>query len=268
VFVGIELIGYHANEVKEPQRNFPRAVITAAAIIVLIYVAASLSIAVVVPKSSLSLTAGVMEAIELFMRSYDLDPLTPWFAFLIMTGVCAQASTWIIGPPRGIKVPAEDGYIPPFLAKTNSNDAPCGALIVQAIAVSIVSLTFLFMPSINSAIWLLIALLVQIYIMMYLMLFISAVRLRYSQPDVIRPYKIPGGKPGMWIIAGIGFATCFFMFLTGFWPKVATKTSGQVVLYEVFLIAGIAVVCSPAFIFYKLRKPGWKKAAMDNDRCS
>lgn len=262
VFVGIELIGYHAGEVKNPQRNFSRAIFLAAGIIIMVYVAASLSIAIVIPQTSLSLTAGVMEAMAAFMHAYHLDWLTPWIAFLIMVGVCAQASTWITGPARGIEAPASDGYIPPILARTNQSGAPCGALFIQAAAVTLVTLFFLFMPSVNSAMWLLIALLVQVYILMYFLMFAAAIRLRYTRPDVKRSYQIPGGKPGIWLVAGIGFLSCFFTFLTGFWPKAGIDTTGKIILYEVFLIGGMVTVCAPAFIFYAVHKPEWKIKAI------
>ncbi len=261
VFVGIELIGYHANEVKDPQRNFPKAIMFAGIVIFLLNIIGALSIAIVVPKDNLSLTAGIMEAIEAFLRAYNLHHFTPWIAALTALGTCAMASTWIPAPAKGVEVPAREGYLPPFFAKDNRNNMPVGALIIQALAVTIVALAFLFMPSINSAMWLLIALVVQIYILMYFLMFIAAVRLRYTQPDVKRSYRIPGGNAGMWIVAGIGFLTSLFTFLTGFWPKQGINTVGKIIMYEAFLIGGMIIVCAPAFIFYALRKPSWKKEA-------
>ena len=38
------------------------------------------------------------------------------------------------------------------------------------------------------------ALTTQILVMMYIMIFAAAIRLRYTQPDAPRAYKIPGGK--------------------------------------------------------------------------
>lgn len=266
VFVGIELVGYHANEVKDPQRTFPKAILISGIIIFLLNIIGALSIAIVVPKADLSLTAGIMEAMESFLKAYHLHQLTPWIALLTAIGTCAMASTWIPAPAKGVEVPAKEGYIPPFFAKNNRNGMPTGALIVQAIAVTIVALAFLLMPSINSAMWLLIALVVQIYILMYFMMFIAAIRLRYTQPDVERAYRVPGGNAGMWIVAGIGFLTSLFTFLTGFWPKAGIDTPKEIILYEAFLIGAIIIVCAPAFIFYAKRKPAWKKTAEEQDR--
>ena len=128
---------------------------------------------------------------------------------------------------------------------------------------TVVSLAFLLMPSINSAIWLLIALLVQIYVCMYILIFISVIRLRYTKPDVKRSYKIPGGKPGIWIVGGLGLLTCLFIFFTGFWPKAGLDTGGEIIAFEAFLIVGMIAVCCPAFIFYSIRKPDWRAHSKD-----
>lgn len=253
VFVGIELLGFHANEVQKPQRNFPRAIFIAALIIVLLNIIGALSIAIVVPKKDLQLTAGIMEAIDSFLKTYNLHSLTPVIAILTAFGTCAMASTWIAGPAKGVEVPAKEGYLPKVFAKDNKHGIPTSALIMQAVAVTVVSVVLLFMPTINSAMWLLIALVVQIYILMYFMMFIAAIRLRYTQPDVKRAYKVPGGNIGMWVIAGIGFLTGLFTFLTGFWPKSDMDLSG-IILYEAFLIGGIIIMCAPAFIFYARSK--------------
>jgi hypothetical protein len=47
---------------------------------------------------------------------------------------------------------------------------------------------------------------VILYLIMYLLMFAAAIYLRYSQPNRPRPYRIPGGTAGMWIIGGAGFA--------------------------------------------------------------
>ena len=54
--------------------------------------------------------------------------------------------------------------------------------------------------------------------MMYFFVFITVIKLRYSQPDTHRPYKVPGGKIGIWIIAGCGALSSLFTIAIGFVP--------------------------------------------------
>ena len=42
------------------------------------------------------------------------------------------------------------------------------------------------------------------------------IKLRYTQPDLKRSYKVPGGKMGMWLIAGVGFLAVAFSSIVTF----------------------------------------------------
>ncbi|PPJ44606.1 amino acid permease, partial [Rhizobium sp. KAs_5_22] len=70
--------------------------------------------------------------------------------------------------------------------------------------VTILSALFLFMPSVNGSYWLLTALAAQLYMLMYFIMFAAAIKLRISEPNHHRPFKIPGGIAGMLFVAGVG----------------------------------------------------------------
>ena len=64
---------------------------------------------------------------------------------------------------------------------------------------------FVVLPSVQAAYQILSQLTVILYLIMYLLMFAAAIYLRYSQPNRPRPYRIPGGDIGMWLIGGVGF---------------------------------------------------------------
>ena len=114
------------------------------------------------------------------------------------------------------------------------------------------------MPTVSSAYWILTALTAQLYLIMYLLMFLSALVLRYKRPDVHRPYRIPWGNFGMWLVAALGLSGGLFTLFIGFFPPSQLET-GNLLFYESFLILGILVMCGAAFVIYGLRKPGWVK---------
>ena len=110
---------------------------------------------------------------------------------------------------------------------------PGNLLITQAWIVTVLSLLFVLMPSINSAYWILTVLVAQVYLVMYIIMFSAAIKLRYSHPKVKRAYKIPGGNWGMWIVAGFGILSSFCALVIGFFPPAQIPT-GNVTFYATF----------------------------------
>lgn len=255
---GMEMSAVHALEVKQPSKDYPRAILLSAIVILILYALGSLAISMVVPKEMLNLASGAMEAFTYFLEGYHLKWLLPVIAIAMTIGGLGAMSTWIVGPTKGVLASAIDGDLPPFFQKVNEKNMPVALLITQGIMVSLLSLVFLFMPSVSSSYWILSNLTVLLYLLMYILMFISAIILRYKFPNTPRPYKIPGGNLGMWIVAGIGLLGSLLVFFLGFVPP-SQVTIGNIVPYESFLIGGIVFFCLVPIIIYLCRKRSWKK---------
>jgi len=254
---GIEMSSVHAQEVKNPQTDYPKAILISVVIILIIAILGSLSIAMVVPKTKILLTAGVMEAFQAFFTAYNIQGVVPILAALIALGSITMISTWMVGPSKGLLAAADDGNLPPMLQKMNKNGMPTHILITQSVIISLLALVFVFMPSINSSYWILTDLTSQLYLVMYVLMFVSAIKLKYSKPNVKRAYSVPGGKTGMWIVAGLGILACLFAFFIGFVPPAQVQTGGEVT-YDGFLGGGVVVACLAAVLIHHFRKPNWK----------
>jgi glutamate:GABA antiporter len=254
---GMEVAAFHASEAKNPQKDYPKAILLATIVILVVFIFGTLSIAIVVPATKVSLVAGLMQALSAFLIPFHLGWAVKVIGGLIVIGALAMLSTWIVGPSEGLLATAEHGALPPSLRKLNKNNMPVVILIIQAIIGSIFSLVFLFMPGVSSAYWILTDLTAQLTALIYLLMFSAAIYLRFSQPNIPRPYKIPGGKTGMFIVAGLGILASLFTLFIGFVPPDQLKT-GSTLFYECFLIIGIIVLSLPPFLFYHFRKPSWK----------
>ncbi|MBU6446372.1 MAG: amino acid permease, partial [Verrucomicrobia bacterium] len=261
---GMELSAVHAGEVENPQKDYPRAMLIAVMIIIVLSLLGSLAISVVVPVKKLSLIAGVMEAFAVFFQAYHLEWMTPILAALIVIGALSMISTWIVGPSKGLMVTAHQGDLPPICQKVNAEKMPVNLLYFQAILVTILSCVFLFMPSVSSSYWILTALTTQLYLFMYLLMFISAIVLRYKRAQVVRAYRIPGGKnAGMWLVSGLGIVGCVFSILIGFIPPKQLST-GSLIFYELFLGGGMFVMCVVPWIVELFKTKKW--VAFDDEQ--
>jgi len=257
-FAGMEMSAVHAKDVKNPQKNFPRAILLSASIIIILSILGTLAIAIVIPEKKISLVSGGMEAIAFFLRSYNLGWAVPVIAFMVAFGALGAMSTWTAGPSKGLLAAAQDGDFPPILHKINKHNMPVGMLVFQGIIVSILGIVFLLMPNVNSSFWILLALTSQLYLLMYVIMVAAGIRLRYKKPDVHRAYKIPGGKFGMWLTAGVGFVSSALAIFIGFFPPDQLET-GSPLFYVLFLVFGMILFCAAPFIILLFKKPSWNE---------
>jgi amino acid transporter len=262
-FAGMEVAAVHAHEVKNPQKTFPKAILMASVIIALIFILGAVSIAIIIPNENISLTAGIMETFDKIFTTFNVSWLIPIIAILVAPGMIAQILSWIGGPSKGLLVTAEHGMLPPFFQKTNEQDIPENILWIQGGIVTVLSLVFLIMPSVSSSFWILSALTVQVYLIMYLLLFISAIVLKYKEPKVKRAFKVPGGKIGMWIFAGLGIIASLSALLLGYFPPSQLKT-GNILFFEGFLIIGLILMAGAPLIIYIFKKPEWAPKNLNN----
>jgi putative glutamate/gamma-aminobutyrate antiporter len=255
---GLEMSAVHARDVENPQKNYPKAILLSAILVLGLYVLGVLAIAVVIPQKQISLVAGSLQAFSFFVNSYGLNWLTPVIAALLAFGAFGTLSTWIAGPSKGLLGAAQSGDLPPYFRKLNKHGMPVALLISQGVIVTIFSLIFLVMPTVSSAYWILNAMVAQLYLVMYILMFAAAIKLRYKRPNVVRAYKIPGGKLGIWLVAGLGLIGSAATFFIGFFPPAQIPT-GNTVFYVTFLFLSIVLACFAPTIILWFKKPNWSK---------
>ncbi len=255
---GMEMSAVHAKNVRDPARDYPKGIFLSAMLILIFSTLGSLAIASIVPAKEIQLASGSMEAFSYLFKAFKMPWAIPIIAAVTTFGALGMMSTWVIGPCRGLLATAEDGDLPPILHKANKQGMPISILIAQAVIVTILSLVFLFMPTVSSSYWVLLALSSMLYMIMYVMMFIAAIVLRYKHPNVPRAYKIPYGNIGMWVVSVLGIIGASFGFFVGFLPPSQIDT-GKLIILECFLIGGVLVFTILPLAIYALRKPSWAK---------
>jgi glutamate:GABA antiporter len=261
-FAGMEMAGFHALETRNPRRDYPRAMLLASVIIVGFSLAMSLSIALVVPAHEISLLSGAMQAAQDMLDRLGIGELVKPVAILLVLGGVAHLTPWILGPAKGLAAVARGGHLPPLLGRMSGNGVPVQGLLVQAVGGTVFCLLFLFLPDANTTYGALTAMTAQVIVIMYVLIFASVIRLRYTQPDTERGYRIPGGTLGVWFIAGAGIVACAFAFVAGFFPpgEWPSMDTGQRLTYYAVLLGGFALLTAPPFLLRVLRREGWPAA--------
>lgn len=251
--LGMEMSAVHAEEVKNPQRDYPRALFFSTIIIFSTLVFGSLAIIIVVPDSKLSVVSGFIDAYAIFFNAYNMPWMTSVTALLIVIGGLSGVSAWINGPTKGLLVSARDGSIPKMFSKVNKHHAPVNILIAQGIIFTLISSVLGFFENINASYWILSALCNQLALLVYIFMFAAAIKLRYSKPEQRGAYRIPGGKIGIWLVAGVGIICCSATIIIGFAPPSQIPIKNTV-FFEAFLICGFFLFVLLPWIFAKTRK--------------
>ncbi len=255
---GMEMSAVHAKEVRSPKKDYPKGIFLSAILILAFSTLGALAIAVIVPNQEIQLASGGMEAFRYLFNAVGMSWAVPIVAGITTFGALGMMSTWIVGPSRGLYATAEHGDLPPIFQKANRHNMPTNILITQGIIVSILTFVFLFMPTVNSSYWALVALAALLYMIMYILMFISAIVLRYKKSEVIRTYKIPYGKLGIWIVCLFGIFGSGFGVVISFFPPSQFDT-GSLVILETFLIGASVIFCTIPFLIFACRKPHWLK---------
>jgi putative glutamate/gamma-aminobutyrate antiporter len=261
-YAGMEMNAIHVKEVENPSRNYPIAILMAAAGTVAIFVLGTLAIAFIIPKADINLTQSLLVAYGDMFRWAGLGWLVPVVAVALAVGVLAGVVTWVAGPSSGLLTVAKAGYLPRFWQKTNKHGMATHILLVQAILVSALSIMFVVLPSVQAAYQILSQLTVILYLIMYLLMFAAAIYLRYSQPNRPRPYRIPGGDIGMWLIGGLGFLGSLLAFVLSFIPPGQISVGSPTTYVEILIGLTVLFVIMP-FVIYAVRKPHWRDPETD-----
>ncbi len=263
LFAGVEVQGARANLMHNPSRDFPEAMILSSIVVFVLFTFGSLAVATIIPIKQLSLTAGIMQAYKTSLDMFHIGWLVPVAAAVLAVGALGQIVTWAGGPSRALLQTAENGELPPWFSKTNGRGAPQIILVLQAVVVSVLGAFYLVFPNPSAAFYLLSAMTVALYLVMYLLMYAAAIKLRYSQPDVARHFRVPGGNLGMWLIAGCGFVAVAFALVVSFFPPTQVPV-GSPTLYTSMVVVGLIVFGGAPFVVHAFKKAGWAKAARHN----
>ncbi len=254
---GMEMQAVHINDMRNPARDFPRAMFLAVAVTVVLYAAGTLIIGVVVPADNINLLQSLLVAYKSLWASFDLAWLGNVMAVFILFGVLGQVSALVTGPSTGLMAVAQSGYLPRGLQKVNSKGVNKSILVIAGAFVSLLTLILLVLPTVESAYQIMSQMATVIYLVMVLMIYVAFLRLRRVASGQRRGFRVPGGAAGKWVVCGVGMAGALAAMLLSFLPPAQIET-GSPVVYIGILVAGVALFIAIPLIIYACRKPSWR----------
>jgi len=261
-YAGIEVNAVHVDQLRDPGREYPRAMFLATVVVLAVFILPTLAISWVIPTHQISLTAGVMQSFDSLLHHFDLAFAVPVIAVALAVGALAGMMAWLDGPAEGLlDIGREQGYLPPYFQKTKRQGVETRILTAQGIVITVIGLLYALVPTVSNAYWIFAAMATQVYLIMYVLMFIAALKLRRAQPDHARGYR----APALGLLCMLGGISSVTAFLIGFVaPSQLAHTSP--VVYALLILAGIFTIgILPPLLLLRFRKPGWKAPSAPDD---
>lgn len=256
-YAGMEIQAVHINDMKNPARDFPKAVFMAIGVIVLLYAVGTLVIGLVIPSENINLLQSLLVAYKGLWASFDLSWLGNVMAIFIMFGVIGQVSVLVTGPSTGLMAVAQSGYLPPSIQKTNKNGINTPILLVQGVFVTLLCLLLIVLPTVESAYQIMSQMATIIYLIMVLLIYGAFIRLRHTAPGKKRGFKVPGGLIGEIIVCTVGIAGALLALVLSYLPP-SQITTGSPLMYVGIILVGVGIMVALPLVVYSLRKSSWR----------
>jgi amino acid transporter len=204
-FGGVESGSTMGEEIEDPKRTVPRAVLTAGALITVFYIAGTLSVLLAMPKAEVSGLQGIMQAIQAMSARAGLAWLAPIMAAMVTLNVLGGVGGWFAATARLPFVAGIDRFLPLVFGDLHPKwRTPYVALLVQAVFAGLFVLLGQAGTSVHGAYDALVSMGIISYFIPYLFMFAAMIVLQRDPagPDVIR---VPGGRPVAIVLASLGF---------------------------------------------------------------
>jgi glutamate:GABA antiporter len=240
-FMGFELMSAAGDEINDPQRDVPRMVVLAGAVILFVYMFATFGILAAVPVGKINIVTGIADALRIIFAT-----LRPGHSLLFNLLVSAllftflgNMITWSIGANHSVAAAAADRAMPRPFGRMNRWGSPWLAFVLMgAIASGLTVTNYTLFASDESVFWSIFALSSVVFLLPYLLMFPSLVALRLRFPDRERPYRLPGGMLGAWIaviLCELGILSALVLFF------VAVPEGTPPTLFRLITGAGVVV---------------------------
>jgi len=258
LYGGVEVNAVHVDELHDAPREFPKATLLAVVLILLVFILPTLAIAVAVPASHISFTAGVMQAFRSLLDHFGLSVLTPIIAVGLVVASLSGLLDWLTGPSTGLlEIGRERGYLPRYFQKLNANGVQLHILVAQGLVITLIGALYALVPAVSRAYWVFAALATEVYLVMYILMFVAAMNLRRRQPEHPRGYR----APALLSICVLGTVACAAAAIVGLLPPSQLGHIATAPYLVALLAATLLIGLLPPLVLHRLRRPGWRAAA-------
>ncbi|AKN31601.1 amino acid permease [Clostridium carboxidivorans P7] len=241
--LGVELLSSVAGRMDNPKKNVPKFIITTGLLVAVLYILGSVSILSVIPVEKINSVSGFIDATKIIV----IGLLGPNFSFVstliviaFIYAMIASGIGWALGTSYVISTTGLDQQSKILGHINKKYGTPDYVYIITAAFGTVyVAFNYLGGSNIQAIFWVIFSFSSMIFLAPYLFMYPAVIKLRYKEPDIERPYKIPGGMVGVWFCGGITTLGIIGSIIGFSMPPAETVNP---LMYELKMWVGFAIV--------------------------
>ena len=211
-FLGFEVVATFTNDMENPKKEIPKALIIGGSLMALFYILPATGINIAMSTADAE-AAGITDAFAILLTSLGMGD-GAIRAIVIIVGLMfiytmvANIASWSFGVNSVAKYAAADGSMPKIFNKENKDGVAYMASIMNGIVASIIVIIGLILGVVNeeasNLFWTFFSLSLVTLLISYIPLFLAFLKLRKTDKTE-RVYKVPGGKAVLNLITWVPF---------------------------------------------------------------
>ena len=215
-FMGFEVVGTWAEDMDDPKKDIPKALIFGGLLMAIFYVLPATGFNVALSQEVVANMdpENVVEVLTALFTAVGLSTATIKFivivaGFMFIYTFVANIASWSFGVNEVAKYAAEDGSMPKMFTPVNEEGVPYKASIINGIVASIIVVGGIIANAINpdfgASFSLFFCLSWITLLISYAPMFLAFLKLRKTDAKAKRPYKVPGNDLVIKIAAWVPF---------------------------------------------------------------
>ena len=198
-FLGFEVVATFTDDMENPKRDIPKALIIGGALMALFYVlpATGINIAMTTEQAE---AAGITDSFAILLTNLGVNAdivrmIVIAVGLMFIYTMVANIVSWSFGVNSVAKYSAEDGGLPKIFAKSNKDGVPYMASIINGIVATVIVILGIILGEVSESasnlFWTFFSFSLVTLLMSYIPLFPAFLKLRKIDKTE-RAYKVPG----------------------------------------------------------------------------
>jgi len=200
-FLGFEVVATFAEDMENPKKEIPKALIIGGALMALFYVLPATGINIAMSLEDAE-AAGITESFMILMTKLGINPdfiriVVIMVGMMFIYTMVANIVSWSFGVNSVAKYSADDGGLPKVFSKTNKDGVPYMASILNGVVASVIVILGIILGEVSESasnlFWTFFSLSLVTLLISYIPMFLAFLKLRKTDKTE-RVYKVPGGE--------------------------------------------------------------------------